>query len=73
MSSQHLEPRGTNVAGVLFVRLARTRFGLGMAPVGVAAGWNGSLEGRCVFPRKGGARLYLMNGMAREATRELGG
>ena len=44
-----------------------------MAPVGVAAAWGTSLEGRCVSPRKGGARLFLTNGMAREATRELGG
>ena len=30
-------------------------------------------EGRSVSPRKGGARFYVANGMAREATQELGG
>ena len=52
----------------LFAGLARSRFGLGMAPSGVSASWAKGFDGRNLSPRKGGARLYVVNGMAREAT-----
>ena len=57
----------------LFVGLVRARFGLCMAPSGIAAAWGKCFGGRNLSPRKGGARLYVVNGMAREATQELGG
>ena len=53
--------------------LARARFGLGMAPSGVPTAWKRGFGGRSLSPRTGGARLYVANGMAREATQELGG
>ena len=64
---------GTEVSDPLLVGLARARFGLSMVASGMPASWKRVLEGRNVSPRKGGDRLYLMNGMSREATREFGG
>ena len=57
----------------LFGGLARTRFGLGMGDSGMSAVWKEAFNGRNFSPRYGGARLYIMNGMTREATQELGG
>ena len=57
----------------LFVGLSRARFGLGMAASGLSAGWNGAFEGRALSPRKGWARLYIMDGMTRGTTQESGG
>ena len=37
------------------------------------AAWKKASGGRNLSPRKGGARLYIMNGMTREATQGLGG
>ena len=59
--------------GFLLVGLARARFGLGLAASGVTASWKKCFEGRNLSPRKGGARFYVVNGMARETTQELGG
>ena len=59
--------------GPLFAVLARARFGLGMAPPRISAARKRDFEARSLSPRKGGARLYVANGMAREATQELGG
>ena len=53
--------------------LARARLGLGMAPSGVSASWGKWFGGRNLSPRKGGSRMYVVNGMAREATQGLGG
>ena len=53
--------------------LARARSGLGLASSGVSASWKKGFEGRSLPPRKGGARFYVANGMAREATQELRG
>ena len=60
-------------SSLLVVGLARARFGLRMASLGVTAARKLGLAGRNLSPRKGGARLSVMNGMAREATRDLGG
>ena len=57
----------------LFVGLARARFGFGLAASGVSASWKKGFDGKGLSPRKGGARFYVINGMAREATQELGG
>ena len=57
----------------LFVRLARARFGLGLAAPGVSASRKKGFGGRNLPPRKGGDRFYVVNGVAREATQELGG
>ena len=57
----------------LFPGLARARFGLEIASFGASASWEKGFDGRGLFPRKGGARFYVVNGMAREATQELGG
>ena len=59
--------------GLLFAGLDRARFGLGLASSRVSASWAEGCEGRSLSPRKGGASFYVMNGMAREATQELGG
>ena len=56
--------------GPLFAGLARARFGLGIAPPGVSAARKEGFEIRSLSPRKGGARVYVVNGMAREATQE---
>ena len=53
--------------------LVRARFGLGKAPSGVSAARKKGFEGRSLSPRKGGARLFVVNGMVRGATQELGG
>ena len=66
----HAEPPGSSAPNALFVGLARVKFGLGMAPVGAAPA---SSSGFCMVPASSGARLYLMNGMASEAARELEG
>ena len=55
------------------VGLSRARFGSGMAPSGVTVAWKKGLGGKDLSPRKGGARLYVANRMARGARRELGG
>ena len=55
------------------IGLARARFGSGMAPSGVTADWKKGIDGKNLSPRRSGARLHMMNGMAREATQELGG
>ena len=57
----------------MFVGLARARFGFGLAASGVSASWRKGFDGKNLPPRKGGARFYVVNGMAREATQELGG
>ena len=58
---------------LLFVGLARARFGFG-APLAItSAGGKKGFDGRHLSPRKGGARLYVVTGMAREATQVLGG
>ena len=59
--------------GPLFAGLACAWFGLGLAPSGVTASWRKGFEGRSLPPRRGGARFYVADGMAREATQELGG
>ena len=59
--------------GSFLVGLARARFGLGLAASGVTASWKKCFEGRNLPPRKGGARFYVVNGMPRETTQELGG
>ena len=56
-----------------FVGLTRARFGLGLASAGVSASWKKGFDNRNLPPRKGGARFYVANGMAREATQELRG
>ena len=56
----------------LCVGLARARFGLGVAPSGVAASWEKGFDGKNLSPRKGGTRLHVANKMARKATQELG-
>ena len=61
------------VSAPLFVGPARARFGLRMAASGNTAAWKTGLDCKNLSPRKGGARLYVMDGMAREATQELGG
>ena len=57
----------------LFVGLARARFDLSMAAPGLSASRKKVLGGRNLSPRNGSTRLYLMNGMSREATQEFGG
>ena len=57
----------------LFVGLARARVGLRMAASEITAAWKKGLDGKNLSPRKGGARMYVVNGRAREAARELGG
>ena len=57
----------------LFVGLARARFGLGMAPSEMTAAWGKWFKGTNPSPRKGGARLFVVNGMAREPPQGLGG
>ena len=59
---------GTDASAPLFAGLARARFCLSMAASGMSASWERVLEGRNLPPRKGGARLCLMNGVPREAT-----
>ena len=59
--------------GSFLVGLARARFGLGLAASGVTASWKKCFEGRNLSPRKGGARFYVVNGMPRETTQDLGG
>ena len=61
------------VSAPLFVGLARARFGLRMAASGITAARKEGLDGKNLSQRKGGARLHVMAGMAREATRGLGG
>ena len=56
-----------------FVGLSRACFRMGMAASGLFAARKRSFEGRALSPRKGGARLYIMNGMTREAAQEPGG
>ena len=63
---------GTEARAPLFVGLARAHFGLPMAASGMSASWKQVMEGRNLSSRIGGARLYLMNGMSRQATQELG-
>ena len=58
---------------ILFVGLARARFVFGLAASGVSASWGKGFDGDTVSPRKGGARFYAVNGMAREASQDLGG
>ena len=57
----------------LFVGLARARFGFGLAASGASASLKRGFDGKGLSPRKGGARFYVINGMAREATQGLGG
>ena len=59
--------------GPLFAGLARARFGLELASSGVSASRKKGFGGWSLPPIKGGARFYVTNGMAREATQELGG
>ena len=59
--------------GPCLVGLARARSGLGLAASGVSASWRKCFEGRNLSPRKGGARFYVVNGMPRETTQDLGG
>ena len=59
--------------GPFLVGLARSRFGLGLAASGVSASWKKCFEGKSLSPRKGGARFYVVNGMPRETTQDLGG
>ena len=49
----------------LSVGLARARFGGGMAPSGVTASWAKGFEGKDLSPRRVGARLNVVDGMAR--------
>ena len=44
-----------------------------IAGLGMSASWKRVTEGRNSSPRRGGSRLYLANGMFREASQELGG
>ena len=64
---------GAEGRGPLFAGLARARFGLGMAAAGMSASRKKVLGGRGLAPRKEGTRSYLMDGMSRGATQELGG
>ena len=57
----------------VFAGLARARVGLGLASPGVSASWMKGFDGWGLPPREGGARFNVVNGMAREATQELGG
>ena len=57
----------------LFFGLVRAKFGLRVAASGFTASWEKVPEGRVLFPREGGSRMYIMNGMPRAATQELGG
>ena len=57
----------------LFVGLDRAPFGLSMAASGMSVSWGRALEVRNLSLRNGGARLYLMNEMSREATQKPGG
>ena len=66
-------PSTPSVSAPLFVGLARARFGLRMASPRITAACKRGLDGKNLPPRKGGARLYVMNGVAREAAQELGG
>ena len=54
------------------VGIPRARFGLRMAASGITAAWKKGLGSKKLPPRKGGARLYVMDGMAREVAQELG-
>ena len=56
-----------------FVCRAGAEFGLEMAACGITASWEKVLGGRVFLPRKGGTRMYIMHGMSREASQELGG
>ena len=56
-----------------FVGVPRTRFGLRMAAPGITAARKKGLGGKNLSPRTGGARLYVTDGMAREATQEFDG
>ena len=73
MAGRPVDPGGGLVPHAFFVGLARAKCALGMAPAEVSARRKKSLEGRNGCTRKGGTRLYLTNGMAREAAQELGG
>ena len=44
-----------------------------MAASGITASWDTALGGRVFPPSKGGTRMYITNGMSREATQGLGG
>ena len=57
----------------LFAGLVRAKIGVGVAASGMTASWNKVLERRVLSPRQGGARMYILDGISREATRELGG
>ena len=57
----------------LFAGLVRARFGLGLASSGIAASWKKGSDYKNLSPRERGARFCVVNGMAREATQELGG
>ena len=63
----------TGGEGPFLVGLARARFGLGLASSGATASWRKCFDGKNMSPRKGGARFYVVNGMPRETTQELGG
>ena len=64
---------GAEAYDPLFVGSPRARFGPCMAASGMSASWKRVMECRNSSPQRGGARLYLMNGMSCEATQELGG
>ena len=61
------------VEDALFAGMARARLGLGVAPSGASAARKKGYDGRGLSPRKGGARLYVVNGLAREAAQDLPG
>ena len=63
---------GPEGARPLFVGLACAPFVPGMAASGVTAAWKRALGGGALSAREGGARLYLMDGISREAKQELG-
>ena len=52
---------GTGASAPPFAGWAWARFRLSMAPSGMSASRKKVTEGRNLLPRKGGARLYLMN------------
>ena len=72
MSGAARDFRGERTPNALFLGLAQFKFGMGVASSGITASWKVSLDGRDASPRKEDARLFLMNGMTREAPRDLG-
>ena len=73
MAEDRAPTEGGSPPNALFVGLAGTTFGFGVAAAGFAAAIKKALGGRVVSPRKGGSWLYVTAGVSCEATRKLGG